>query len=323
VFEGGFRTFISIMIAPATFLGIEIGGTKLQIVSGDAEGRIVETHRFEVVGELGAAGIQTTIASVLNEHYAGKISAVGVGFGGPVNRATGEIATSFHVSGWSGFLMRDWLQELIQVPVIIENDANVAALGEAICGAGRGYETVLYITLGSGVGGGLVVNQEIFHGASPGEMEVGHIQMDRYGTVLQSRCSGWAVDEQIRKSIANDRQGLLATLVGEVKKGEAKYLKAAIAANDITSMGIFENTVDDLAFGLSHVIHVTHPEILILGGGLSLMGPMLSEAVAHRLPRYLMSAFHPGPIVTLSELQEQSVPVGCLVLAGQHKLKNK
>jgi glucokinase len=84
------------------------------------------------------------------------------------------------------------LESIASVPVFIDNDANVAALGEATHGAGKEHEVVLYITLGSGVGGGLVIHQKIYHGAIPGELEIGHIQMDRAGTTLQSRCSGWA-----------------------------------------------------------------------------------------------------------------------------------
>jgi glucokinase len=101
----------------------------------------------------------------------------------------------------------------------------VAALGEATYGAGKGYNNVLYITVGSGVGGGLVINQQIYHGTIPGEIEIGHIQMDRSGTTLQSRCSGWAVDEKIRHKINADSNGLLAKLIGNETSSEASFLK--------------------------------------------------------------------------------------------------
>jgi glucokinase len=298
-------------------LGIEIGGTKLQIVGGDEAGTVVSAHRFSVDKAEGAAGIRKKIEETIKRHYTGSVTAVGVGFGGPVNAATGQIATSFHIDGWSAFALAKWLEPLAEAPVFVDNDANVAALGEATCGAGRGYTSVLYVTLGSGVGGGLVINRKIYHGAVPGEVEIGHIRMDRAGTTLQSLCSGWAVDQKIRDAIAGEPEGVLATLAGDRRAGEAALLGDALAARDAKAGEIFEQTTDDLAFGLSHAVHLLHPEMLILGGGLSLLGEVLRESVARKLPGYLMRAFAPGPPVKLAQLGEQAVPVGSLVLAHQ------
>jgi glucokinase len=299
------------------FVGIEIGGTKLQIVSGNRNGDILTLHRFEVIGNEGATGIQNRIEAIMKEHYLGQISGIGIGFGGPVNRITGQIATSFHVEGWSGFPIKDWLEALTDCPVKVDNDANVAALGEATFGAGKGFNPVLYITLGSGVGAGLVVNDEIYHGILPGELEIGHLRMDKTGTIFESLCSGWAVDKKIRELITIHPNGMLSELAGRHKKGEAKYLKAAMNANDPAALRIFDETMDSLAYGLSHAIHLLHPEVIVLGGGLSLIGQELRNAVAEKLPSYLMKAFIPAPIISLSALKEQAVPVGSLILASQ------
>jgi glucokinase len=299
------------------FVGIEIGGTKLQIVSGNRNGDILTLHRFEVIGNEGATGIQNRIEAIMKEHYLGQISGIGIGFGGPVNRITGQIATSFHVEGWSGFPIKDWLEALTDCPVKVDNDANVAALGEATFGAGKGFNPVLYITLGSGVGAGLVVNDEIYHGILPGELEIGHLRMDKTGTIFESLCSGWAVDKKIRELITIHPNGMLSELAGRHKKGEAKYLKAAMNANDPAALRIFDETMDNLAYGLSHAIHLLHPEVIVLGGGLSLIGQELRNAVAEKLPSYLMKAFIPAPIISLSALKEQAVPVGSLILASQ------
>jgi glucokinase len=304
------------------FIGIEIGGTKLQVVVGHADGSLLSVHRFEVKREEGAAGIRNNIEKVLNDYKQEDIAAVGVGFGGPVNRQTGRVETSFHIEGWSGFAIRDWLASTMNVPVYVDNDANVAALGEAVHGAGKDYNHVLYITLGSGVGGGLVVDQQIFNGAIPGEVEIGHLQMDRNGTTLESLCSGWAVDRKIRKAAAETPESLLARLTKGQTGSEAMFLKEAIAANDATAVQIFEQMTDDFAFGLSHAIHLLHPEVVVLGGGLSLMGEMLKQSIEEKLPNYLMKAFAPGPPVKLAVLREKAVPTGCLVLCSQ-KIQNQ
>jgi glucokinase len=299
------------------FAGIEIGGTKLQIVSGNRNGEVLSLHRFEVIGTEGAAGIQDRIEATMKKYFVGQLSGVGIGFGGPVNRINGQIATSFQVEGWSGFPIKDWLEAIVDCPVRVDNDANVAALGEATFGAGKGFNPVLYLTLGSGVGAGLVRDDQIYHGILPGELEIGHLRMDKAGTIFESLCSGWAVDKKIREVIAMHPNGTLSELAGSQEKGEAKYLKAAMNANDATALRIFDETMDDLAFGLSHAIHLLHPEVIVLGGGLSLIGQELRDAVAEKLPSYLMKAFIPAPVITLSGLKEQAVPVGSLILASQ------
>lgn len=302
-------------------MGIEIGGTKLQIVCGYADGTVLSTNRFVVNKQEGAAGIRERIETILRKYRDDNIGAIGVGFGGPVNHVTGHVETSFHIDGWSGFALRDWITGISNIPVFIENDANVAALGEAVHGAGKGYQNVLYITLGSGVGGGLVLNGRIYHGAIPGELEIGHLQMDRNGSTLQSLCSGWAVDEKIRTAVTKTPGGLLAKLVKEKSSSEAMFLSQALKANDPLAHQIFDETTDDLAFGVSHAIHLLHPEVLVLGGGLSFLGDNLQKKVEEKLPRYLMKAFAPGPPVRITGLLEKAVPIGCLVLADQN-IKN-
>ena len=180
-------------------LGVEIGGTKLQVVLGDEAGKIGERRKLAVDPAKGAAGIRQQIEKAVAELTQGRrILRAGVGFGGPVDWKTGEICVSHHVEGWSEFDMAGWLSQVAGAPAVVENDGNVAALGEALRGAGVGYNPVFYVTLGSGVGGGLVVDGRVYHGAKPGEAEIGHVRLDRNGTIVEGRCSGWAVDRRIR-----------------------------------------------------------------------------------------------------------------------------
>ncbi len=156
-------------------LGIEIGGTKLQLVTDNMTGQLTQRFRHTVDPAQGAAGILAQIEATVRQ-LPEQPQAIGVGFGGPVNWQSGCIAASHQVGGWSGFDLTGWFHELAPGAIIrVENDANVAALGEARRGVAKGVGTVFYMTLGSGVGGGLVVNQHIYHGAMPGEAEIGHL----------------------------------------------------------------------------------------------------------------------------------------------------
>jgi len=297
-------------------LGIEIGGTKLQLVLGDASARIREKCRLSVDPAGGATGIRRQIQRTLPKLLHGrKIAAVGVGFGGPVDWKTGRVARSHQIAGWSGFDLSGWLRRLTGAPVVADNDANVAALGEATQGRGVGLNPVFYVTLGSGVGGGLVVDGNIYHGATPGEAEIGHLRLDRRGPTLESRCSGWAVDKKIRHFVNRRPRSRLAKFIGRSVGGEAKHLCAALRHGDAAARTILAETASDLAFGLSHVVHLLHPGVIVLGGGLSHVGEPLRLAVAEVLPQMIMEIFRPGPRVLLAKLGEDAVPVGALLLA--------
>jgi len=303
-----------------TFLGIEIGGTKLQLVAGDESAAILDRARLDVNPALGAVGIRGQIQAALPGLLAKwKPAAVGVGFGGPVDWRAGRIARSHQVEGWSEFGLRGWLRELSGVPVAVENDSNAATLAEATLGAGADCNPVFYFNMGSGVGGGLAVDGRIYHGSPPGEAEFGHLRLDRDGTIVEERCSGWAVDRKIRALAASNPQSELARLIGPKPGGEARHLHAALAAKDALASRVLNELAADLAFALSHAVHLFHPEVIVMGGGLSMIGEPLRKAVADALPCLVMEVFHGGPQVKLAALGEDAVPTGALLLARDAK----
>jgi glucokinase len=305
-------------VTPTNLLAIEIGGSKLQLFVSDKSINILERCRLPVDPAAGADGIRAQIAEHLPRLVKKwDVGVIAVGFGGPVDRETGFIARSHQIEGWSEFDLEGWLQNLTAIGAIVDNDANMGALGEALHGAGKAFDAVFYVTLGSGVGGGLVVNGEIYHGAVPSEAEIGHLRLDREGTIVEQRCSGWAVDRKIRESKKSGKRGVLADLVGEATSGEARFLAKALEAKDSEAERILRETADDLAFALSHVVHLFHPEVIVLGGGLSLVGEPLRSAVEQALPPYLMKVFGEGPAVRLAGLGEDSVPMGCLAAAAK------
>lgn len=297
------------------FLGIEIGGTKLQLVVGNEKAEILERHRFVVDHQEGADGIKKQIKQGLKKFRLHAVAAIGIGFGGPVDHASGKILTSYQVSGWGNFVLQDWLEKLTGIPAWIDNDANVAALGESLHGAGKNAAQVFYITLGSGVGAGVVVNKQIYHGARNTEAEFGHIRLEKNGRTVESSCSGWAVDEKVRTYARAHPDSVLGRLTQGFTRGEATVLLKAIEQQDGDAMQILADTADDLAFGLSHAIHLMSPQTVILGGGLSLIGEPLRKLVEEKLPGYLMDVLRPGPSIELSYLKEDAVPVGALALA--------
>lgn len=299
------------------YLGIEIGGTKLQIVAGDRSGRIMRRWRAGIDRAAGGAGIrdQIRLGIAATRSGIGPV-AIGVGFGGPIDWRTGRIARSHQIEGWENFELKPWLEQATGLPTATENDANTAALAEATVGAAAGADPVFYFNMGSGVGGGIVAGGQIYHGLPPGEAEFGHLRIDRGGATVESRCSGWAIDRRIRSAVTKQPSGVLASLVAHAQGGEARYLGAALEQGDAIARQILLELAGDLAFALSHVVHLLHPAMIVMGGGLSLIGEPLRSAVAEALPQNVMEAFHPVPPVKLAALGEDAVPVGALILAS-------
>jgi glucokinase len=306
--------------AAVPLLGIEIGGTKLQLAGGDSHGRIHHRIRFAVDRARGAEGIRSQITAALPELVAeGNPAAIGVGYGGPVHWRTGKVACSHHIAGWSDFPLATWLSDCSGLPAFVENDANTAALGEALFGAGKGADPVLWMNSGSGVGGGLVTEGQIYHGAPPGELELGHLRLDRKGNITEALCSGWTLDRMVRDAALRTPSGPLAReLAGwPTEGGEARALGPALAEGDPCAQQILREIADSMAYALSHAVHLLHPEVIVLGGGVALLGEPLRTRIASALPLWLMEAFHPGPEIRLAALMEDAVLIGALAVAAQ------
>src|SRR5205823_1386337 len=179
------------------FLGIEIGGTKLQLAVGRGDGTpLVDLRRADVRPEDGAGGILRQIETIgreLVERH--RPTAIGIGFGGPVDAGEGRTITSHQVDGWNDFALAAWCRETFGLPAAICNDADAAGLAEALFGAGRGHRIVYYITVGSGIGGALVIDGRVYGGGGGIASEIGHLRpgldADRPQATVESVASGF------------------------------------------------------------------------------------------------------------------------------------
>ena len=159
------------------FLGIEIGGTKLQLGVGRGDGELVALERHEVISGRRATGIISDIESTgraFKQRF--DIQCVGVGFGGPVDRQSGCITKSHQISGWDRFPFVEWCRGSLGLPVVLGNDCDCAALAEAVFGAGKGASRVFYVTVGTGIGGGFVVDGKIEGTDRPAIAEIGYLR---------------------------------------------------------------------------------------------------------------------------------------------------
>src|SRR6185295_15265932 len=210
-------------------VGIEIGGTKLQAGVGLRDGKLVALVRRTVDPSKGGAGIREQIPGLIDEviEKAGgspkDLVGLGVGFGGPVDTKRGRILVSHQIEGWADFPLRDWLQKKVEVPVVLQNDAKTAALAEATLGAGQGKKRIFYITVGSGVGGGLVADGTPDVGQGLGAGEIGHTWVPDPDSgkpdKLEHVASGWSIGKRGSRRLGRELSG--AEVASLAAKGDA------------------------------------------------------------------------------------------------------
>jgi len=340
------------------FLGIEIGGTKLQFGVGPGDsGSLTDVKRLAVEPKLGAEGIRRQLEEVgvclIRQHG---IRAVGIGFGGPVDAAAGRTITSHQIDGWDDFPLANWCREQLGLPVVVANDSDSAGLAEARFGAGQGHRAVLYTNVGSGIGGALVIEGEIYRGGSGTAIEPGHLrpglQSDRPDQTVESIASGWAITAAVRERMADPMSQPLRSLIDESRprgaesvrrrliereeadekdaadlrrkcEGQLDRLSTKIiaqAAEDGNQLArdVFDRACQAYGWAIAQVITLTAPNIVVVGGGVSLAGEKLFFAP---LRRYVDRYGFPPRLGTFkivpAQLGEEVVVHGALALASK------
>jgi len=288
------------------FLGIEIGGTKLQLALGRGDGSLKGIVRRKVQPGAGAVGIRRQILEAYPELLAtaevdaSQVQACGIGFGGPVDLKTRSVITSHQIADWDGFPLAEWAEEKLTLKTVIANDADTAGLGETSFGAGQGCDPIFYMTVGSGIGGGLIVGGRIYAGVGRGAAEIGHLYLDGDDNrhTLEQLASGWAIEraagcplpELAKRAEAGDKQA-------------GMFIRRAVQA---------------LSEALVHVIALLCPERIIIGGGVSLIGETLFFAPLRELvDRHTFTPFRGLTSIVPAALGEEVVLHGALALADQ------
>ncbi len=293
-------------------VGIEIGGTKLQVGVGGADGKLRALVRRTVDPARGGQGIREQIPDLVTEALvqAGcrseDLAGLGIGFGGPVDSKHGRTIVSHQIRGWENFALRDWVASRVQVPVVLQNDAKSAAYAEAVAGAGKGLKRIFYITVGSGVGGGLVLDGVVDTGQGLGAGEIGHTWVPDPETgkpdKLEHVASGWAIGKRGSRRLGRELTG--AQVADLAAKGDAAARR------------VIEESAEALAIGIGNVLALLHPERFVVGGGVSLMGPLWWDPLRAKLAStYAFPPFAQSYDVVPAALGEDVVVIGACLLA--------
>jgi glucokinase len=317
-------------------LGVEIGGTKLQLGLSRRPDGLDALIRRTIVPAHGSRGIlaqiQEGFAELTSEHglRPGDVRAVGVGFGGPVDAESGRTEASFQVEGWTGFPLADWFRETLGVPLAsVHNDADVAGLAESRRGAGQAHSPLLYLTIGSGVGGALILDGRIYRGAGRGAAEIGHLRVppsdlspaqDEWPD-LEKVASGWGVGSVARDlartlEAEGRRWSLQDEVGGDVGRITAVDVAGAARRGDPNALRVLERAHRAIAHALCQAVALIAPARIILGGGVSLMGEELWFApIRERVEAQVFAPFRGSFEIVPAGLGEEVVVHGALELA--------
>jgi glucokinase len=310
------------------FLGIEIGGTKLQLAVGAGDGApLVELRRADIRPEDGAGGILRQIESIGRELVGRhRPTAIGIGFGGPVDTEEGRTITSHQVEGWNDFAMATWCRETFGLPAAISNDADAAGLAEALFGAGRGHRVVFYVTVGSGIGGALVVDGRVYTGGDGIASEIGHLRpglaADNPHATVESVASGFGIatagQAWLRAAAANDPAAvdLLVRCGGQSEQLSGRMIVDAASAGNTAAKGICAYALQTLGWAIAQMITLVAPQFIVIGGGVPLAGESLFFAPLRReIARYVFPPLAKSYAIAPAALGEEVVVHGALAMA--------
>ena len=313
------------------YLGIEIGGTKLQLGVGNGESAVLERlERRQVDANQGAAGILQQIEQTGRELIeTNDVSAIAIGFGGPVNVETGRVITSHQIDGWDDFPLVEWCDERFGLPVVLGNDCDTAALAEARFGAGRGKQSVFYVTVGTGIGGGLVIDGRRHGSGRPAVAEIGHLRpcgfniADAHVTV-ESIASGPGIESIVRAALtrgepssADDAAELLALCGGNTKDITAVQIADAARRGNSIANAAIRRGVECLGWAVAQVITLVAADVVVVGGGVSLMGEDLFFApLRAAAQRHVFGPLTKSFDIVPAALGEEVVVHGAVALAA-------
>jgi glucokinase len=311
------------------YLGFESGGTNLRAVLCDESEQCVgrvETTRLASATARDTLMRLAELGQDLRRRFVPKdsaVTAIGWGFGGPVDREKNRPVVNYHEAGWDRVDPAGQLGEVFGVPVFIENDCKLAGLAEAWQGTGVNRGLMVYLTLGSGVGGGLIWNGEIVASGRYGEMEVGHLEVVPGGAIcacgkkgcLEAYCSGWGLGERAYETARpHAATSEVARAILECPPLERSRRVFAGWPHDDFARERVAVFLEKLAQVCAQLIQILAPARIVLGGGVAgnaWLADELGKAVAPRLPERFrgVSAFHLGKLGSLA------VPLGAAIYA--------
>jgi len=281
-------------------LGHDIGGTKLAVTVADRNGKILRKIRRPTEAERGPQAVVASLVDMSREAMAraglspAELAGVGVSCGGPLDTETGVVYAPPNLPGWDEVPLKAWLESALSLPVFVENDANASALAEWSFGAGRGCRHMVYMTMSTGIGGGIILDGRLYRGPNDTAGEVGHMTIVENGPAcgcgkrgcLEALCSGPSIARRAREKAQAASGSLMVGLAGgDPACITAETVMDAARQDDPAAREIVDETARYMAVGLGNIVNILNPEVIVIGTILVKAQDLLLEPIRAYLRR--------------------------------------
>jgi glucokinase len=306
------------------FIGVDLGGTKIATGIANENGDLIKTVKVPTQAEDGwevvTKRIGDTILDVLekSEIKASEVKAIGICAPGALDIPNGIVLSSPNLK-WHNVPLKKIIEDRFNIPTYFDNDANIAGLGENRFGAGKGSKHMLYMTVSTGIGGGIVIDGQIYHGATFGAGEIGHITIDVNGPLcgcgnrgcIEAIASGPAIARNAKEKLAQNPDSLL----NDYPEITAKEVADAANKGDQLANDVIETAGKYIGATLSGLINTLNPEIVVIGGGVSNMGDLILDPIRKEVETRSLKSFVENLKIVRAELGGEVGVMGAIALA--------
>lgn len=309
------------------YLTVDLGGTRIRAARCRADGTIEARTERMTKAALGAdiviERIEQTLRKVWPETDADTVKAISVVAPGPVDPWTGVIFIAPNLPGFVDIPLRDRLANIFHVPVYIGNDANLAGLAEWRFGAARGHHHMIFLTISTGIGGGVIVDDKLLLGSHGLGAELGHVTADMNGEhclcgnvgCIEWMSSGTGIARQAVRRLRAGESSLMTELVqGNIDAINVEIVEQAAKAGDALALDVFQRAFQALGLNITSLLHIFNPSIIVIGGGVSNMGDRLFKPLQASITEHVMNPRYLCPIVP-AQLRGDMGLLGALALA--------
>jgi len=302
-------------------IGIDLGGTNIKAGAVTNEGQVLLRDRETTPTPSGPAAVVDAISAVVRrckaqlEEQGRRVVGVGVGSPGTIDLESGTVLFSPNLTGWDDVPLKAMLEEKLGLPCALENDANAAALAEQWVGAGRSADSLVMFTLGTGIGGGIVLEGKVWHGTGGFAGEIGHMSIDPDGPqcgcgnrgCIEAYASATAMVRRMQEAIEAGQETVLAQKSGDFT---SRDIYEAALAGDEAARENFEATARYLGVAVSNILHILNPAVVVLSGGVTASGDMLMVPLKDEVKRRTMEAPYRDARICFAELGEDAGFIG-------------
>ena len=289
-------------------IGIDLGGTKILTALADSEGRIISSVKIDTQASLGPekviANMIKSISLVVKQARVplSRVSRVGIGAPGPI-LGQAIIVSPPNLPGWLHVNIKSVMQKKLKKKIYVENDANAAAFGEFCFGAGKGFKNLVYITLSTGIGGGIIINGKIYTGSIGTAGEIGHMVIDQKGP--KCGCGNRGCLEALAAGPA------IAKMAGQKNALEAEL---AARRGNKRAQNAINTAAKYIGIGIANINNILNPDIFVIGGGVSNMGRILLDPVKSWAKKYSMEASRKSLIIVPAKLKNNAGVMGAIAV---------